>query len=358
MTAVIDLGWGLWPPLNPNGTVTAFTLDETGTDKIETIFRAQRAITISRLHYSCASVAGSPTIKLSLQGVNTGTGRADGTIKGATNSCHGTSGTLSANTAGWVNTGETYTCTRGELLAWVAELASGTSAGINHRYNDSVTRAFPYSLTFNNTGSVVARSTNVPIFGYGSSSVAYGFPHKANRGTTWSTANQEYGNVFTLPAWFSTVKLAGVKLWARNNTTSSFDLLMYQGSGASDTTATNTVSVAAIDTNLSTTGSYVVYDIPFTDSSMTALSASSSFRLSIKVASGTVGIFGFDVNALADFEAMSPWGQSAFSTTRTAGSWTDTNSTLYGIWPYFEDITAPSGGAGLAMPVTGRICAP
>jgi hypothetical protein len=322
------------PYKNGNGGFTAFTLDETA-DQLEVIFAAASAATISRLWCNISSVAGSPTAQLSLQGVTSG-GRADGTIKASAGAFVQWS---AATGAVWQNLGSTYTCTRGEELAWVLQMISGTSIGVNVRANIDVSQSIPHILTYNNTGAVLARQSTAPIWGYGSSSVPWGNPIKALRNTTWSASGTEYGNVFTLPAFASTYRIAGVRAIVRQNASSTFTAKLYSGGGASATTAAHT-SVAQLDTYASATGAYQLVTVPFSETTMTTFNAGDSFRLSINSGSANLlGLQGYDVLALADMDAVNSWAQGCFSTTRAGGNWTDTNTTVYAIWPIFEDLS-------------------
>lgn len=331
---------------NPNGNASfgTFVLNET-TDRIEFNFNPDQAMTISRVYANCSAVSGAPSVQFSLQGRNS-SGRADGTIKGGGSAAVTWSPSVGS---GWQTLATPYAATRSEPLCMVAQLLSGTSATFNVRFGSTGVGMFPCLTTFDNATVATTRWTAAPLFGYGTSSAAYGAPCRAVLQTTFTNAGtNEVGNVFTLPAWASTYRISGAWVVARLNAGSVFDLRLYAGAAANATTVTQSVTGIPAET-VAVQNAYWAFFMPFSNATLATFNAGDSFRLALAPTTATgVGVQGYDFDVLADTDAWNPWNRTCFASTRAGGNWTDLNTRIWAIWPGFEDLTTSGGGgAGL-----------
>ena len=332
------------PTFNPaqNGSVLGMvTLDET-TDYLAVIFRAPSTAAIAKCFVNISSVSGSPNLEISIQGVSGGL--PDGTIKASGNAKNG----WAAATGGvWRTLDSSYTPTAGELLAWVVKLTSGTSAAINCRVTGSV--GAPHAVHYNNTGAVVTRLTTIPVWGIKGTGTTwcYGNPISAANSTNITTASViESGIRLTVPSWCSSIQVVGVAAMLRLNATSSAEVRLYTGGGAADTTVAQSISVDVSELQAAGTSVPVALYLP-----PTTINSGQSFRLSVRCTAGTYVELGNTVLDAEDLRAYGPFEGEAYRSRRTTGNWTD--STVNGVLlaPIIDDVTAPSGGGGLALPV-------
>jgi hypothetical protein len=329
------------------------------TRRIETIFQAQEAATITRLWYYCSTVSGTaPTLRISLQGVDATTGTSDGTIKGATNNCLATF-TPSVNVGAWATLGESYTCTRGELLAIVTEYSSGTIdtshlASLIYSTASVGNSGFPYAVT-TNTG-VRNRVFSWPIWGYGSASKAYGVPISVATQQSFNSGSSpnEYGLRFVVPTgWCSTFKLIGAWIDYSNNPAGATQTLtLYDSDG------TTVLQQFAVDTDIgasSATSSARSSEVYFDEAALSTLNAGTAYRLAVSPSSATgMSLPYFQVLSNDDLEAL-PMGKEWYLTKRTgAGAWTDDSTSRPWIVPIFSDMTGGAGG-GAFSPSPGRV---
>lgn len=334
----------------------AFTLNAT-TDQWEVIFQADRAMTITRAGYRYDIRTGTPpTYKMSLQGVTDGI--PNGTIKGGASPVSVTF-TPPADTtwnAGyrWHNFDNSYVCTDGELLALVIAYSAGTvNASNNSSFTNWMTTAaqqFRRPYPIQNDAGVRTRQVNIPIFGYGTTTKAYGRPIETLNSHSFSSGSSpnEYAMKFTVPAgWWSTAKMRQFMANMALPTATTQTWNLYDGGGAADTTVLQAVTLDSDywQSNLGQGHSLNFFD----DSVLSSLTAGNTYRLSIAPATGSVTIFSMDVDAVADWDAW-PGGQNVCLSTRAGGNWTDTTTRrLHGWNVLFDEITAPSGGSGTVL---------
>lgn len=328
---------------------TAFPLDD-NTDLIEGIIQAPAAATITRLAYFQSTVDGtSPTYRISLQGVDS-SGLPDGTIKASTNA-FGTFQPTSGNNNSmqWVNLGSSYTCTRGEMLAVVIDYSSGTINASNRtnfrtNYANAGFRGFPYIIQ--NAAGSRSRQGGFPLIAYGSSSRAYGYPLNPSQTSsidpTSATNPNEYAMKFSLPSsWGSSYKVVGMRIITSITAGGTFTMNLYQGGGASDTTAAQSVQ---FDTDLVGVTTHGVFDLYFDETTLTTLNFGSTNRVSLQADSASTIRMGYiGTMDAADWDAW-PGGQYFARSTRNGGNWTDSAvHRMY--WDLIlDDWTATPGG--------------
>ena len=348
-------------------TITSFSMNGS-TDQLEFIFDAEPGTVITKVGVRHNSTTGtSPSYKASLQGVD-GTGIPDGTIKGggspASKVFSPSSLGWSSSTWQWLTLDNSYTVPEDDcVLALVIAYDSGTVDGSNftsfsQRISSGGVVNYPYSIQ-NDAGSRTRSNTGCQIFGYASSSRAYGNPiqtvgtHAFNSGT--GTAD-EYGVKFSLPsAWCSTYKLLGVRLPGTPAAGGSTVMALY---GGSDLTAANstgaTTEVTSYDSRtidhdqVGSNSSASTSEFLFDDDPRPTLYADAVYRLSFQPQSANnLTLVYTSVASAADWDAME--GGQLFSKCLrlNAGNWSsDVATDRIACELILTDITAPSGGGG------------
>ncbi len=127
------------------------------------VFEIPKTGNISKIGIRAWNVSQSDTLKISLQTVDTATGRPTGTLIHA--DAYGTQASLSAGTAYWVSLQDDIAVTRGTKVAVVVEFNSYVAGDLE--IVRSITNVgntdFPYTFTF--LGSVWALTNTIPNFG-------------------------------------------------------------------------------------------------------------------------------------------------------------------------------------------------
>lgn len=334
-----------WNPLQTGVAFGTFVLNET-TDYFAVLFRAPNTNAIERCFVNVSAISGGPTLEVSLQGVSSGV--PDGTIKASGNAKKQYTATAAAS---WQTLDSSYTPTRGELLAYVVKLVSGTSATINSRIGGT-TSFFPVGITFDNATSTKTLLTTPPVWGIASSGTdwVYGNPISSATSTNITTASIiESGAVFTGPSW-GTMQLIGVRIFYRMNASSTAEIRVYSGNGAADTTVAQSITVDS--TELQATGSQGSTSFFFP---AVSVSPSAGFRITSRTTAGTVVEFNNTVLNAEDLKAYGPWLGNAYRTRRTTGNWTDTTTVGVPFEPIFDDVTVSGGGGSVALPVARAI---
>jgi hypothetical protein len=323
-------------------TLANFNLNET-TDALEYLFQAEEAVTITKLGVRISANTSPPTYKISLQGVDA-SGNPDGTIKGGGTPA---SKTFTPASTGfqWFTLDNSYTCTRGEYLSVIVKYDSGTiGVGTNFSAFTSTSIASfampPYVIQ--NDATVRTKQTTAPCFGYASSSVAYGCPVTAVISSSFSSGSSppERGNKFNFPTtWFSTYKISGIAWSGTLTAGTTYDVVLYDSDGS--TVLQNTVGV---DTDFDPSGAstrnrYVWFD----ETTLSTLNAGSNYYITIKPSATSLSMYGFTVATNTDLEAW-PLGANVISSTRSGGTFTDSDVSRYEINFIIDDITAPAGG--------------
>ncbi len=345
---------GLELPFFPQGTaptVTNFTLNQT-TDQLEVIFQAFEDATITRLGLRQGTVTGTaPSYKISLQGFDA-SGLPDGTIKGGGSPASTTFTPVAGgnNTWAWKTLDNSFAVTRGSFYAWVIAYNSGTIDGSNNCSFGSfssvgVSPGLPFPIQ-NDAGSRT-KQAGTPIFGYGSTGVAYGTPGNAFSASNFNSGStpDEKASLINIPTtWCSTYKIVGAAWYGSSAAGTAYDLKLY------DTDGTTVLQSINLDTDADEATGGRRRMVFFDESSLSSLVAGSSYRLAIVPGGTNIALAAFSVGATADLDAYAGGASICQGSTRAdAGSWTNDNLTRYGINPILADITAPSSGGGGAI---------
>jgi hypothetical protein len=347
--------------------VVNLTLDGT-TDSIEWVCAPPEACTITRLGFRLSTITGtSPTFALSLQGVTTA-GRADGTIKsagGAVDTFNPSGLGLTAGTWYWRTLGSSYAAAPGESLAIVLAYSSGTIdasnsiAVLTHVSNTVAAQRYPHAIQVN--AGAATRQVGLPIYGYGSSTLAYGRPAKNINAIVYNNGStpDEYAVKYTLPAGMGATYTVLATRWSALVATGQTVLVnLYDGGGTSDTTVLNTVTWDTDLTSLNNASG--IFEVPWTDTTLATQTFGQTYRIGLAPQSATnMQVFEVVAEAVEDFDAW-PGGQLFSLSTRSNGganTWTDTTTRRLWMDIVFADMSEPVGGGGLAYSPIGRIIA-
>jgi hypothetical protein len=326
--------------LSAQYTATLFAIDA-ATDQAEFIFQADEAMTITRLGFRYGARTGTPPLhKISLQGVVDTTGFPDTTIKGGGSPASKTF-TPPADTSidglwQWHTLDNSYTCTRGELLAIVISYVSdtgGNAVGASHNSTFTVTdsmglsngqEGMPYAIS-NNAGSRSKLIAN-PCFGYSSATKIYGRPAQAafaSAATTSASTPDEYAMAFTLPTdWLGTYQLGGVILRHLSPASASRVMTIQLYSG---TTPLQTVAFPM--TVNSTPNTVRTMRYRFTETTLATLGPGQIYRVGFQPDAGSNVFHGVTQASNAEWGAY-PLGVGWYTSHRTdAGAWTDLTDT-------------------------------
>jgi hypothetical protein len=340
MAAADGLVLASYPRDQTSSSFTTFATDELA-DYFAYLFRATSAESIAKAFFNFSAVSGTPTAEISLQGVTAG-GIPDGSIKSSGNAKDAWTATAGA---GWRTLGSSYTPTRGERLAVVLKITAGTSVTNNVRVGGSPLH-WPRGQTFNNTGAVTTQLGTPAVGGVKGTGTSWVFGNpisvtSANAITTASII--EEGMVFTVPSDLTSIRVVGVEAAYRMSSSTTSEIRIYSGSGASDTTVAQTISLdSAID--VQATGSTSTMRVFFPDA--VTVNGGSGFRISSRTTAGTVTNL---ENLVIDPEDLLAFGTAwvtGYRTRRTTGNWTDDTRRTVFYSPIIDQVTVPSGGGG------------
>jgi hypothetical protein len=330
--------------LPPIGTST-HAIDASD-DAIEFVFQQPVDATLTRAYHLQGTATGTPpTYQIGITSPTTA-GRADYAAILASTTFTPTSGTN--NTGRWLDFAASYAATRGQFLVGFIRYSSGTVNGSNYctfGAGAGTPSQYPQNITVAaGTGTKVA---SLPNFAVGSSSVAYGSPLVSQYTDTLVNGGLESGMVFTNPTtWCSTYTVLGADGAFRINSSGSLRMRLYQ-----DTTVLQEVT---IDTDALTLGGTVYPRFYFDETTLSTLSAGSTYRLAFSITDSTdVRVYGGVVSAAADWDAW-PGGQAFAGTSRSgSGAWTDVTTRRPSFDLIVSDWTLPASGGLLRSPGMG-----
>lgn len=314
------------------------------------IYQAAKSEAITHIGIRHTSTTGtSPTYKASIQGVGA-TGTPDGTIKGGGSPASVTFSPSSlgwgANVFTWLALDNSWTPLRGEEFSLYVTYDSGTVNASNFSsltyYSNMPGSGRPYSGDFQTANT---KRDGTPMLAYRTASGRYGLPVQSTGNVAFqlSSSPNEYGLKFTLPAWGSTYKIAGIRMLASLASSGTYSAYLYDGGGAADTTVLQ--SFASADSDLSAAGNRL-QTILFSDTTLATLTFGNTYRVSLKADSAHNQALYYVDNAEADDFAAWPLGTNACWTYRSGGNWTDlTTRRPYGEL-ILDDFTAASGSGG------------
>lgn len=255
--------------------------------------------------------------------------------------------------------GSSVSLTRGQLYAIVAEALSGTwSSGTNFRTNDNYyvgienDLAFPYLA--NKVAGVTSKSNGSGAYTHScvSSTRMYGTPHNPQNVASISSAStpNEIGNYFRLPTGISTsYSVLGVRLLiALTDSAGTFDLTLYDSSN----TVLQQVSFTCSNVVGGATSMYQ-RDFYFDESSLTALTPGTYYRIAIKATNATA------IGGMGSISIPTSLGMTAYTgvdgtyiyTSRTgSGSWTNVSGQMHLMRLLLSDVTGGGGGTVATSP--------
>lgn len=339
-----------------NLAFSTLALDASG-DRIAFIFQAETADAITSVGFRYGIRTGTPpTYRVSLQGVN-GSGEPDGTVKGGGSPASQTF-TPPAD-ASWDNSWRTvtlansYTPSRGELLALVIDYSSGTINGSNfstftygvQEFADALRMGMPYNLT-DNSGSWTKQNAYAPIFAVYTASDVVGFPIESQQDHSTDGTNTRVALKFTLPAgWGSTFEVLGLR-FTGTAPGGTWTMGLWNAAG----TALQSVSIDG-DVSAAPGSGLRSHQFLFDEATLATLDFGTTYYLGIErnPTDGTISGVGVDTAT----EQLAFPGGNAFLLSRWNGSaWSDTTTTRPCIEPILNDWTEPSGGSG-GVPLVG-----
>jgi len=336
------------------------------TDQLEWIFQGEAGVTVTKLGIRLGTITGTtPTYIISLQGVD-GSGIPDGTIKGGGSPASATfspSGLgWAAGSWNWITLDNSYAIPDADTnLAIVVAYSSGTVDGSNFASFTSHAGVpdlgKPYAIT-NDAGSRSKVTASLPVYGYASSSKAYGFPISANSSHAFNSGTgtaDEYGVKFTLPAdWCATYKVLGVRLLTGGLVAAGSTLMQLYG--GTDTTAAHSTgatseatahqSVTLDHDHMATTGATWMEAL-FDESTLATLYAGATYRIAFQPQNtNNFTVIYQSVATASDWAALN--GGEDFGKTQrlNAGTWIDTATDRIAMELILADITEPAGGGG------------
>lgn len=259
----------------------------------------------------------------------------------------------------WVTLGNSYTCTRGQLLAitFQATTGDGTNNPTITRYEGNgnlVGAGLPYALSYNGTTWTKDSGTQrVPIFGVQSSTSCYGSTGAFTSGTFTTKSTSTTGNrvamKFTIPSgWCSTFKVLGARfVTTAPNSTVNYTFGLWDGSG----TVQDTNASLASNSLMSQGGTSENLELYFADTNLATLTAGTVYYIGFEcVSSNSVKLQTLDHTNASDL-ACWPLGTNAYYSAWNGATWSDTTTTR----PYVElilgDITPPAGTGGIIIPI-------
>lgn len=343
--------------VNGGLTFDSLTFNDTG-DSLESMYEMPEAATLTQLCYlyTSRSAGDPPSHTLSLQGINTGTGRADGTIKSSTNA---TCTLDPPNSGAWDGTVQcctmtsSYAATRGERLAVVLTCPSGCAGGTSGAWayqqsGNGNSISFPYNVSIDAT--VATKRPRVPIVGLKSASRTYGNLIISQSLTTYNSDSSpdEKALKFTLSSSYcSTVKLRGVVIAGRvpiTATTASIKLYDTDGTTVLSTIAVNGDENAAVGT----TNDRKYLRRTFPDS--VTLNCGSTYRIGYLAGNTTsaISLPSYNYTSTADMADVAFASDWSYSERTDAGAWTDVTTRQPFISLILEDWTVSGGAGGLS----------
>lgn len=332
MSVYPQLTFGGPVPIAATGTTLASYSWVNTTDQVEHVFqmpedRGTRSITITRAGYRLTSVTGtSPQMKISLQGVDA-SGNPDGTIKGGGSPASGLFTPAGSNTWNWVTLDNSYVAQAGEWLALVIAYNSGTLNGSNFpvigmTLQAGEGRGVPYAIQ--NVAGVRTRQLQLPLWGVGSASRAFGFPVQVLTGTTFSSTNERAMRFTADPTWVTTYQVGYVRAEIITPAAGkTIKAILYDGTTAIATATWDSDAVVQAGVTREIT-------LWFQDATLPTLVAGKEYRVGIQPqdAATNIALYQFDMAAAADLDAL-PGGQPFYLSTRASGgatAWTDTTT--------------------------------
>lgn len=323
-------------------------------------YQMPQADTITQVCFLYGARTGTPpTYKVSIMGQASGSCDSDGTILGGGSPAEKTF-TPPADTT-WNGTWrcETLTnsiaLTRGQVVHPDIRYSAGTIDASNfstiasHWHNCRPNRHLPMASRVSNGGAVSCeQGIDFPVFALKSATKTYGYPIVATTRTQYSSDStpDEYGMAFTLDSsWFASNKALGFEFNLRTPAAGkTFLAKLYQNTTLLDDVTIRGDWLGGANQNGATITVY------FDTATLSTMTAGTEYIVSLlpQETASNLALYTYDANAAAE---LSAWGGGTafYLVTRTdGGSWTPVTTKRPAVRIILDDITAPSGGGGLA----------
>jgi hypothetical protein len=247
----------------------------------------------------------------------------------------------------WGALSSSYNVTRGQILSCTVIASTGTwdasnNVTLNYQLNTS-TEANGNRSTFPYASRGSARQNGV-IGGMRSSTTAYGYPITGLGVDTYNFTSTRYGTRFTVPTGMgASVRLAGIRFRANNNSASDYDIKVGSISGSTVTE----IYALNVDTDMQNSSAEgYTHDHVFPTAQ--TLTAGAEYVIGIMAGFDNVQYANIKLTSAIDRTAFahSIYGTVKSGSWTSAGAWTDDDTRLYMIVPFIDLITASSGGGG------------
>lgn len=344
-----------------NPSFTAFAIAASNSS-LEFILLMEEVVTITELWVRPNTVTGAqPVYEVRLEGASATTGRADGTVKGATNNAKATIASMTGGTSQWLTLGESYTTTRGELLAIKIAYLSGTVDGSNNvSFSYRVASAgddFTPQVWLVTAGAGATSNSGHACYGYASATKSYGFPVETVATNITISTTVEEALAFTLPtALYGVGTTYTVKALIAH-------LRTVPGTGANgytiklyDSDLTTVLQNATYDTDVVGVGSAERFArLPFDEVTLNTLTAGTKYYASILTSSATTcTVFRWDFRRAQDLDCL-PGGRTFYLVTGNSSAWTEVTTGRPSLDLVLGDVTLASGGGGGPLIGPGRL---
>lgn len=321
---------------------TEVTLDAAG-EYIAYVFSAKEAMTISHVGFRAGTAAGSPTIEVRIETVDTSTGLPSGTLWAA--NTNGTTGTVSSNTTVLQSLTASASVAAGQIFCVKIAYASGTSQQIQriNNYSTIFNPSVPYKVT--NTGTPTKGTlgnTDGGMIAVGSSATAFYLlpgmvPINSYSGGTFNNTNSAKRGLRFTPAF--NCRAIGIR-WYEAASVGDCNIVIYDDAGTELSS-----SSTAFDGDIVSGSSvlHLYFDNPVT------LAAGSTYRAVIEPSSATNVNVGTFTLASANYRSAFPGGATGHYTTFASAVWTDTATDTLPLLDVIIDQVdngAGSGGGG------------
>lgn len=326
-------------------------------DYIAVITIAEEDAVIDRVTgYVDVRTGTSGTVRVGIQSVSTATGLPSGTWLGYGDFASNGTNFPNFATKEWTLS-TTATITRGQYYAIVIYAFSGTFDASNNIRFYSIrgtglgpsNNAFPYMYdVINGVAGSKTTTALIPNLGCGTSTRQYKIGTSGGTVSSWNSgaSPDQRGMKFKLPASScTTFKVAGVRMAVGpTNSASTWSLNLYDS--ASNVIQNKTFT----NSDAYNSASIVIRDYYFDESTLTALSPNTDYRIAVEATSATLGCMTYiELNGAFDCSsAFIPDGTFHLTTRTDAGAWTDTTTGWFPMQLIIDDLTASGSGGGAA----------
>jgi len=337
-------------------TMQNVALDGTTNNRLGWVFQAETADTITHIGYRQGTTTGTPasgSFRATLYDV-AGTGLPNADVGGGSATA-ATFQPVSGDDGKWVWVALTnsYTCTRGQLLACVIDRVSGTGSPYISLTRDvsgwlSIGQGIPYSTLY--TSSWSRNSAHRPcLYGYKSASRAYGNMLKGMTKQSTSTSGRRLAVKFTLPSGWGT----SYKIQAFEFSGAGFTAGTTYGQGIWNAAGTLLQGATGYDSDIINNEGYdETFRLGFTDTTLATLTFGTTYYIGVQSAGSAVTMYTHDFTDANDLTSLPLQGNACYSLWDGA-AWTDTTTSIPPGRLILSDITPPAGGGGSLLTHSG-----